>query len=374
MDPGQVIQGFLFALFSGLTALLATVTGPTYDNLLVPELTPAALFPPLGIAGGGGFLGEAATFSNYLLATLVDPAIALVAVGAALLYLGRAVLGPWAVRFEALLPKLVVSVILANFSLPIAGALVDLAGAAYPVVAGFDGGAWQHWTDLAGTGELQFSWDNGALTFVVSFALFSLVLLLAAAVAVRDALLAVLLVLLPVFTLLWPIPALAPLARRAWSMFGQLAFLPVVLVIPLELAVGSPSVLLLLGFLVVALGTPSLLSLAAAHLGSVGLPSASGALTGGIQRGLSVGALSLGSLARPLTGGSAGASRWLGGVGRVGQAASRAAFPASVPLLGAELAGRGVAHLVRHLGTSGAVPLHRPHRFPTVQRPTEPRG
>ncbi len=375
MDPSQILQSLLFAFFSGLTSLVATVTGPTYDNLLVPALAPAALYPALGPTGGGGFLGEAATFSGYLLVNLVDPAIALVAVGAALLYLGRALLGRWAVKFEALLPRLVLSVILANFTLPIAGALFDLAGAAYPVFAQFDGGAWQHWVSLAGVGELNFAWDNGALAFVVAFALFSLVLLLAAVVAVRDALLAVLLVLLPVFTLLAPIPALAPLARRAWTMFGQLAFLPCILVIPLELAVGSSNVLLLLGYLTVALSTPSLVSLASAQLSGLGFPSAGGALTGGIQRGLSVASLSVGNLFRPLAGvsGASRASQWAGRLGRSSQAASRAPFPATVPLFGADLAGRSVAHLFRHLGAPAVQPLARASNIPAVARPRESR-
>lgn len=371
MDPGQVIQAFLFLLFSGLTALLAVVIGPTYDNLLVPELQPGALFPALGPTGGGGFLQEAARFSQFLLVNLVDPAVTLVAVGVAVLYLSRAFAGRWAVRFEAALPKLVLSVVLANFSLPIAGGLLAIAGATYPVIAGFDSGAWQHWVNLAGVGEVEFSWDNGVLTFVVSFVLFSLILLLAAAVAIRDALLAVLLVLLPVFTLCWPIPALAPLAHRAWTLFGQLAFLPCLLVIPLELAVGSSSILLLLGFLVVALSSPSLLSLATGHLTSVGFPSAGSAVSGGIQRGLSVGSLSLASVFRPLPVG-ASASSPIRHVSQLGQLAGRVAFPASAPLIGAELIGRGAGHLLRHVGRRLPASLHRPWRFPGVDRP--PKG
>ncbi|HZY93216.1 MAG TPA: hypothetical protein VFG07_10670 [Thermoplasmata archaeon] len=368
MDPTQIIQGILFAIFAGLTALLSFITGPTYDNLLVPELQPGALFPAVGPTGGGGFLGEATVFSNYLLAGLVDPAIGLVAVGVAGLYLTRAMVGRWALRFDAALPKLVVAVILANFSVPVAGGVLSVAGAAYPVVAGFDGGAWQHWTNLAGVGGIQFSWDNGVLTFVVSFALFSVVLLLAVAIALRDALLAVLLVLLPVMTLLWPLPSLAPLARRAWAMFAQLAFLPCVLVIPLELAVGSPSVLLLLGFLVTALSSPSLLSMASAHLGSVGFPSGGSALSGGIQRGLSVGSLSLSGVFRPLEGasGKPGATRH---VAHLGQLAGRAAFPAGAPLVGAELLGRGAGHLLKHVARHLPDRLRHPRGFPGVVRP-----
>jgi hypothetical protein len=361
MDPSQIVQGILFALFAGLTALLSLVTGPTYDQILVPELRPCSLYPALGPTAGGGFLGEAARFSTYLVANLVDPAIAVVAAGVALLYLTRAVVGRWAMRFEAVLPKLVVSVVLANFTIPVAGGILGIAGAAYPVVAGFDGGAWQQWSNLAGVGAIQFSWDNGALAFVVSFALFSLVLLLAAAVAVRDALLAVLLVVLPAFTLLWPIPALAPLARRAWSMFGQLAFLPCVLVIPLELAVHSPSIFLLLGFLVVALATPSLVSTGAAHLTAVGFPSSGGAVSGGLQRGLSVGALSLSSLFRPLQS-VPGTSRLARHIGRVGAAAGGSAFPAVAPLVGAEILGRGAAHLLGHLSNRAGVGAAAPAR------------
>ena len=371
MDPTQVIQALLFALFAGLTSLLSVVIGPTYDNLLVPELQTSSLYPSLGAGGGGGFLSEAARFSEYLLGNVVDPTLALVALGVAGLYLARSFVGRWTVRFESALPKLIVAVILSNFTLPIAGGILEIAGATYPVFAGFDGGAWQHWVNLAGVGGLQFSWDNGALTFVVSFALFSLILLLAAIVAVRDALLAVLLVLLPVFTLFWPIPTLAPLARRAWTMFGQLAFLPCLLVIPLELAVGSPNILLLLGFLVVALSTPSLVSLAASHLTNLGFPSGGGALAGGVQRGLSVGSLSVSSLFRPLQG-FTGRPSAVRHVARAGQAIGRSAFPAGVPLLGAELLGRGATHLLQHVTRKSAAPASSAPRFRPVSRPPGP--
>ncbi|MCI4335870.1 MAG: hypothetical protein L3K17_01545, partial [Thermoplasmata archaeon] len=264
----------------------------------------------------------------------------------------------------------VLSVILANFSVPVAGAVIGLGGAAFPIVAGFDGGAWQHWINLAGYGELGFSWDNGALAFVVSFVLFSVVLLLAAAVALRDALLAVLLVLLPVLTLGWPIPTFAPLARRAWLLFGELVFLPCVLVIPLELAVGSSSVLLLLGYLTVALSTPWLVSLTGAQLTSAGFPSGGSALTGGIQRGLSTASTSVGQMFRPMAqaGAASGRGSVLGAAGRIGQMAGRAGFPATAPLIGAELVGRGATHLVRHIGAKLPALGHRPDKFPPVKR------
>ena len=371
------IQALLFAFFSGLTAILAAVIGPTYDNLLVPELAASALFPALPPVGGSGgsFLGIAASFSSYLVVNIVDPAVALLGVTVGVAYLARSFLGRWAGRAEPMLARLVLAVVFANFSIPIAGAILDLAGATYPVITGFDNGAWEHWVNLAGIGGISFSWDNGILAFVLSFALFTLVLLLAIAVALRDALLAVLLVLLPLLTLLWPIPALAPLARRAWTLFGEAAFLPCVLVIPLELAVGASSDLLLLGFLTVSLASPSLLSVAGAHLTSVGFPSGGSVVTGGVQRGLASGSQVSESLVRP-----AAALRPLGAGGRqlLGQStrALSAGFPASVPLLAAEFLGRGTAHLVRHLPGTGTAGGKNP-RFPPVRgRPARgnPRG
>lgn len=350
MDLGTIVQVVLFLLFAAVTSALNAVIGPTYDNLLVPELGTAVLYPTLPPFGApSGFLGEAASFSGYLLANLVDPAIGLVALIVGLLYLGRAVVGTLHDRLEATVPKLILAVVLANFTVPIAGGLLAIGGAAFPVIAGFDGGAWEHWQNLAGVVEGKFTWDNGALAFVLDFALFSLVLLLAIAVAVRDALLAVLLVLLPILTLLWPVPALAPLTRRGWTLFGELTFLPCVLVIPLELAVGSPSILLLLGFLVVALGSPSLVSLGSASLTQLGMPSGGAAVTGGIQRGLSVGALTIGGMLRPRPAAGAGPSAATAALGQAAQLAARAPLPAAAPLLGAELVGRGATHLVRHL-------------------------
>jgi hypothetical protein len=343
------MQALLFTIFAALTGVLGAVLGATYDNLLVPELDASSLYPALTATGGSSYLHLAAAMSAYVLTGLVDPAIGLVGLAVGLAYLGRSFLGRLGGAVEPLLGRLVLAVLIANFSLPIAGAILDLAGATYPFLAGFDGGAWRSWTALDPSGSVTFSWDNGVLAFVITFALFSVVLLLAAAVALRDALLGVLLVLLPLFTLLWPVPTLAPLARRAWLMFGELAFLPCVLVIPLELAVGSSSILLLLGYLVVALASPSLVSLAGAQLTQSGFPSAGGVIAGGIQRGLGVASSSVGTLTAPLGGFAKGSS----GAGQVAGAAGRAlggsAFPAALPLVTADVLGRSAAGLVRHL-------------------------
>lgn len=350
MDPSQVVQAFLFALFAVLTTALWVITGPTYDNLLVPELSAGALYPAIG-NGGAGFLSVALGFSNFLLGRLVDPAIGVVGLALGVAYLARSFLGRYAPAMEALLPRLVVGVVLANFSVPVAGGLLAVAGAAYPVVAGFDGGAWSSWANLSGFAGLRFSWDNGVLAFVVSFALFSLVLLLAVAVAVRNALLGVLLVLLPAFAILWPVPALSALARRAWMMFAELAFLPVVLVVPLELAVGSPNVLYLLACLAIALGSPQLISLAGGQLTSaLGFASAGSVLSGGVQRGLGVASLALGSYGPPgpSRAGRRGVPAPTGATG-IARHLARAPFPASIPLMAGEALGRGTSHLFRHV-------------------------
>jgi hypothetical protein len=359
------IQAILFAFFAGFTAVLAAIIGPTYDNLFVPEMAASALYPTS--FGGGSFLSAAASFSTYLLGALVDPVIALVGVGVALAYLGRAFLGPWAAKAEPLVTRLVLSILLANFTLPLAGGILAISGAAYPVIAGWDGGSWQHWVNLAGWGELSFSWDNGALAFILTFGIFAVVILLALAVALRNALMAVLLVLLPLFTLLWPVPTLAPLARRAWLLFGELAFLPCIMVVPLELAVGSSSVVMLLAFLTIALGSPALLSLAGAQLTSVGFPSAGPVLANSTQRGLSVASQSMGSYLRPL-----GANKALApGVRSVATTAGRAlgsgAFPTALPLLAGEFLGRGAGHLIRHV-PNAAAQLRPRDKFPRVPR------
>ncbi|HUI38228.1 MAG TPA: hypothetical protein VLY85_01200 [Thermoplasmata archaeon] len=349
-DPlAPVIQAILFAIFSSVTFILQTITGPTYEGLVVPELSPGSLFPPLP-GGGSSFLSEATRFSEFLVVDLVDPAIVVVALAIGLLYLARSFLGRETARLEGTIPRLIVYIVLSNVSVPVAGALLGLAGAIYPSIAGFDGGAWQTWSNLSGPGALYFSWDNGALAFVVSIALFSLVLLLAAAIALRDALLGVLLVLLPVLTLVGAVPTLRPLTRRAWLLFGEAAFLPCVLVIPLELAVGSPSVLFLLAYLTIALGSPALISVAGTHLSQLGAPTASGVVSGGIQRGLGLASLSAGAAAQP----AAEARRAKGSAVAVGavKASSRGPLPLSVPLAAGDLVGRGAGHLLRHLKRS----------------------
>ncbi|MGP8074745.1 MAG: hypothetical protein ACLP74_06990, partial [Thermoplasmata archaeon] len=106
-DWGYLVQTILFLLFADLTALVAAVVGPTYDNLLVPELSPGTLFPPLGALdpGPGNFLAPAARFSDFLVVSVVDPAVALVAVAVAVLFLARASVARWSAQFDGLLPR-----------------------------------------------------------------------------------------------------------------------------------------------------------------------------------------------------------------------------------------------------------------------------
>jgi hypothetical protein len=352
VDYAPIVQGILFALFALLSAILAALIGPTYDNLLVPELRTAALYPSLfgnAAVGTPNYLARAAQFSTYLLANVVDPAVALIALGVAVLFLAKSLVARWGYALEGMLPRLVLAVIGANFTVPIAAAVLDVAGAAYPVFSGWDGGAWTHWVNLAGWGEIGFSTGNGALTFLLAFVEFAEVLGLVLAVGVRDALLAVLIVLLPIFTLLWPIAPLAPIARRAWFLFLELAFLPCVLVVPLELAVGTPSPVLLVAYLGLALASPFLLSLAGTHLVAFGAPAIGGAVSAGTQRGLSGLSQASAGYLEP----AAGALRASGPAGRAtagaARAAGSAAAPAAAPLAATQLVGHGALHLVRHL-------------------------
>lgn len=364
INLGSLVQAILFLLFVDVTAIVAAIIGPTYDQLLVPELTQNALYPPLLGPGGasGGYLAAAGHFSSYLLADVVDPAATLVALGVALAYLSKPLVARWSQAFDGLLPRLVIGIVGANFAVPIAGGLLEVGGALFPIVAGWDGGAWQHWVNLAGWGEISFSWDNGALAFVLSLVEFTVVLALVLAVAIRDALLAVLVVLLPIFTLLWPLRPLSPLARRAWFLFAELVFLPSVMVIPLELAVGSPTPVALVGYLSVALASPFLLSLAGTHLVAFGFPGAGGTLASGLARGTTSAPTVAASRWSPAantarSGGTVGSA--LAGAVRVG---GSAAAPVAAPLAAATLVGHGAAHLVRHLrstspaGTAGGWP------------------
>jgi hypothetical protein len=370
LNLGNIVQLLLFLLFADLTALVAAVIGPTYDQLLVPELSPGALYPSIygSVADPGNFLAPAAHFSEFLISSVVDPAIALVALGVAFLYFARTVSSRWTGLFDGLLPRLVIAVVGANFAVPIGGAILGLAGSLYPVVSGWDGGAWQHWVNLAGFGELRLSWDNGIVAFVLSLVEFAVVFALVLSVGVRDALLAVLLVLLPVFTLVWPFRPLSSLARRAWLLFVELAFLPCVTVIPLELAVGSPTPVILVAYLGVALASPFLLSIAGTNMVWLGFPSAAGTIGPATQRGLSSAPGAPARFATPAlspssTGGGGAASRAATGGLR---AAGSASAPMAPPLAFAELVGHGAAHLARHVSAGGGLTGHPP-RIPPLR-------
>lgn len=367
LDVGDLVRQILFALFADTTALVTAIIGPMYDGLLVPELQPGALFPALFVSGSGGtnYLASAARFSGFILSNVVDPAVALVALGVGILYLSRSVVARWADGLDALLPRLVLGVVAANFTVPIAGAILGLAGGLFPTVSGWDDGAWQHWVNLAGWGQISFSWDNGALAFVLSLVEFAEVFALVLAIGIRDAMLAVLLVLLPIFTLLWPLRPLSPLARRGWLLFAELAFLPCVLVIPLELAVASPDPVMLVSYLAVAIASPFFLSLAGTQLVSFGFGGASSVVHSNAQRGLAVAPSAATSTIGPVATGartSGAAGRALAGTTR---AAGTAAAPVAAPLAVGELLGQGAWHLIGHLRTPGGnsgpgsqAPLH----------------
>jgi hypothetical protein len=367
LDLGSIVQAILFLLFADLTALVAAVVGPTYDQLLVPELSSSSLFPPMfsTAPGSSNFLAPAARFSESLIGEVVDPAIALVVLGVALLYLGRAVSPRWSAQFDALLPRLVIAVVGANFAVPIGGAVLGVAGSLYPVVAGWDGGAWQHWSNLAWFAEIRFSWDNGVLAFILSLVEFALVFSLVLAVGVRDALLAVLIVVLPVFTLVWPFRPFSSLARRGWLLFVELAFLPCVMVIPLELAVGTASPVLLVAYLGVALGSPFLLSMAGTHLSAVGFPSAPGTLGPAVQRAVGSAPSAPARYVAPAL--SSGPARSTGRtLGSGLRAVGSASAPMAPPIAFAELLGQGAAHLARHVRTV-ADGQRAPSRIPPLR-------
>jgi hypothetical protein len=367
LDLGPIVRTLLFLLFADLTALVGAVIGPTYDHLLVPELAASALYPSIygSVSDPTNFLAPAARFSDFLIASVVDPAIGLVALGVALLYFARTVTPRWRSLFEGLVPRLVLAVVAANFAVPIGGAVLALAGAVYPVVTGWDGGAWQHWQNLAGPGELRLSWDNGVVAFVLALVEFAAVFALVLAVGVRDALLAVLLVVLPLFTLVWPFRPLSGLARRAWLLFVELAFLPCVAVVPLELAVHSPSAVMLVGYLGVAVASPFLLSMAGTNLVAFGFPSAPGTLGPATQRSLAtapgVPARLAGPALAPAAGGGSVASKAAAAGVR---AAGTGSLPTAAPLAVAELLGHGAAHLARHVGRSGGA---GPPRIPPLR-------
>jgi hypothetical protein len=365
IDWSAIVRALLFAFFSVFTAIVAAVTGPTYDNLLVPMLQPSALFPPVhpGLESGGDYLSTATQFSAYLVVNAVDPAVGLVAVGVAVLYLVRSFVGRARDSLSGLLPRLVVAVLVANFTVPIATGVLDLAGTLYPVVSGWNGGAWQHWANLAGWGEISFSWDNGAVAFVLSLVQFFAVLALVVAVGVRDALLSVLLVVLPLFTLLWPLRPFSVIPRRAWLLFLELAFLPCVLVVPLQLAVGTTSPVLLVAYLGLALASPYLLSVAGSHLSAFGFPGVSALVSGGVQRGLgtsSAGVASYASGPASAVGGSGAAGRAVAATVRVG---GSTAFPAAAPLAVGTAVGHAATHLFAHVRSGGAP---RPRQFPPM--------
>ena len=368
LDLGNLIQGLLFVLFAGLTAIVTAVVGPTYDQLLIPEMAPAALYPTVSVRApdSANYLAAATQFSLYTLANVVDPAIALVGVAIAVLYFSRVFVDRWALSLDGLLPRLVIAVVAANFTVPIAGAILGVAGGLYPVLAGWDGGEWQQWVNLAGFGQVAFSWDNGAVAFVLSFVEFFLVFALVLAIGLRDALLAVLVVLLPIFTLLWPFRPLAPLARRAWFLFAELAFLPCVLVVPLELAVNSPSPVLLVGYLGCAVASPYLLSLAGTHLSAFGFPGSGAVISSGSQRGLTAAPAGASGYAVPSVTAARGSGSLAQAFGSAARTAGTAAVPAAAPLAAAQLVGHGALHLVRHLRKVGESP-RAPGNWPPIR-------
>lgn len=286
MDWAAVVQAVLFALFAALNVLINTVIGPFYNNVFVPEMDPQALYPSyMAASHSSNIFSAGAAMSDYVVVNLVDPVAVLVIVVVGVLYLLRASLPGKSQVWTGLAPRLVLGVLLSNIVLPLSWLLWSLAALVYGPLFSYGGGAWQDYGNLVPIGGISFSWDNGVITFIVSLVLLSLVLALAFLIAFRDALIAVLLVLLPPLTLMWPIPPLSGFARRAWRLFGEMAFLPSLVVIPLELAVGSPSVLMVGGLLAVAVGMPMLITQVGASLSSSGFPHVGSITTSGVSGG-----------------------------------------------------------------------------------------
>ena len=286
MDLFLVIQAILLALFGALTVVLNTVIGPFYDNVFVPEMAPQSLYAAyLGGGSSSNLFATGATLSQFVVVNLVDPMAILIVIGVGVLYLVRATLPERAQVWRGLAPRLVLGVLLSNVVLPLTYILWSIALLVYQPLFAYGGGAWQSYNNLVPTGGISFAWDNGVIAFIVTLMLLTLVLGLGFLIAFRDALLAVLLVLLPPLTLLWPIPPLSGFARRAWRLFGEMAFLPTLVVIPLVLAVGAPSILLVAGLLAVAVGAPSLLSQVGGNLVSLGFPHPGSMTTSGMSGG-----------------------------------------------------------------------------------------
>lgn len=279
MNYGPIVQAILFALFAAITAAVSAVIEPTYDLLFVPQMSPSVAFASWS---GGDLYAQAAAFSNFLLVTVVDPLAILVIVGVGFLYLARATLP--SPRLSGLAPRLLIALLAANLVIPLASAAWEVAGAIYPIFYNYQGGAWQTYANLVGPGGITLSWDNGLVALIVSLVLLTLVFLLAFLVAFRSALVGVLLVLLPLLTLLWALPPVAGLARRGWSLFVEMTFLPCFLVVPLVLAVGSSNVLLTLSLFAVAVSMPQLLSLAGSSLSQLGFPHGGATVGGGFSR------------------------------------------------------------------------------------------
>jgi hypothetical protein len=174
----------------------------------------------------------------------------------------------------------------------------------------------------------------------------------------------VLLVVLPVFTLLWPFRPLSSLARRGWWLFVELAFLPCLMVVPLELAVGSPTPVLLVAYLGISAASPFLLSIAGTNLAWIGFPSVPGTVNPALQRGVATAPAAPARYAAPLA--SSGATDATGVVARGIRSVGSASTPMVPPLAVAEALGHGAAHLARHVaGRPGAG--GRPPRLPPLR-------
>jgi hypothetical protein len=388
MGLGVIIKALLFSLFGLLSAAVSMVVEPTYDRIFVPEMAPGTLFASWSAPG---LFAQAQTFSAYLLVNLVDPLAVLVIVGVGLLYLLRAVFPSLARRWPDLAPRLVLGVLLANLAVPIADLIFTFGSAVYPIFYTYGGGAWQSYYNIVGPAGLDIAWDNGLLALIGELALLVLTLLLAYLVALRDVLVAVLVVLLPLFTLLWPWPFASSLARRAWRLFVEMVFLPCFLVVPLALAVGSQSVVMVLAFFGVALGMPALLASAGSGLaGALGAPAPSGFIAGGLSQAPRAPTEAGGSWLQHGTRSfratrSAGAGRGPGTTTALTAPWPSATLgPASAVVWGV---GEGVGALARHLGgaarssyqrTAGgrgggpAAPRTRPPAAWTPSRPGRP--
>ena len=295
-----------------LNTYLATLSWDGFLYLMRPEnLFPDLLnLPPYDQSnpaptGLTGMMSGAVYLNGIIMKYIVNGLVVIMFYLVGMIYLYSDLFEQFLGRLKSIVPRAILSLILAYGSLYVIQALIIMGKYAYLVLYNVNVGqlgAWHSSDFITAGGYLgnHFSGpDNNQILgwveslfvkYIWSYLGLSFALMLLMTVTVRDVLFAVLIVLAPIAGMLLLTPWTQQIGSRIWWLLIDLIFLPFVMIIPLMLTGPvNNHVSFVIAGLVVSMGSIYLLSKEPFMLRGIGFGEAGGHLSQGVNMGIGSG-------------------------------------------------------------------------------------